>query len=118
MAEGFARKFGPAEFEIFSAGSQPAQKLNPMAVEAMKELGIDISSQKPKGFDAPPNGMFDLVVGLGCGDRCPVQRAKRLINWEIPNPKGLPIEQVRPIRDQIEKQVRGLLAELKNPPAL
>lgn len=113
MAEGFAKKFGPAEFEIFSAGSQPAQKLNPMAVKALQERGIDISSQKPKGFNALPGGMFDLVVGMGCGDRCPVQRAKRLINWETPNPKGLPIEQVRPIRDQIEAQVRSLLSEIQ-----
>lgn len=115
MAEGFARQLAPAGTEILSAGSRPAQVLNPVAVAAMQEKGIDIRGQRPKGFDALPEGLLDVLVGMGCGDACPVQRAKRVVQWEIPNPKGLPIEQVRPIRDQIEHQVKTLLQELSSP---
>lgn len=112
MAEGFAKRLAPTGVEIFSAGSTPAQRLNPVAVEAMREKGIDISRQTPKGLDALPDGMLDVVVGMGCGDACPVHRAKRVVTWEISNPKGQPIETVRQIRDQIEGHVKRLLAEV------
>ena len=108
MAEGFARTLSPEGVEIFSAGSAPAKALNPAAVEAMRERGIDIGSQLPKGFDALPEGFFDLVVGMGCGDACPIQRTKRILAWEIPNPKEQSLEAVRQIRDQIEAKVQDL----------
>ena len=108
MAEGFARALAPTGVEVFSTGSAPAKTLNPAAVEAMAERGIDIGSQLPKGFDALPEGSFDLVVGMGCGDACPIQRAKQVLAWEIPNPKGQSLEAVRQIRDQIETKVQDL----------
>ena len=110
MAEGFARALAPEGVELFSAGSAPAKTLNPAAVEAMWERGIDIASHLPKGLDALPEGSFDLVVGMGCGDACPIQRAKRVLAWEIPNPKGQPIEAVRQIRDLIEAKVQDLFS--------
>ena len=88
IAEGFAKALAPEGTEIFSAGSTPAKSLNPTVLEAMWERGIDIHDQKPKGFDVLPEGSFDLVVGMGCGDACPVTRAKRVLSWEIQNPKG------------------------------
>ncbi len=109
MAEGFAKALAPAGVEILSAGSAPAKALNPAAVEAMREKGIDISAQVPKGLGDLPEGIFDWVVGMGCGDACPVHRAKKILDWEIPNPKGQPIEVVRRIRDQIELRVKELL---------
>ena len=111
MAEGFAKTMASPGTEIYSAGSHPAQKLNPVAVEAMKEKSIDISAQSPKGLEALPEGVFDLVVGMGCGDVCPVHRARRTLQWEIPNPKSQPIDTVRRIRDQIEANVRNLLSK-------
>lgn len=116
MAEGFAKAYAPPGMEIFSAGSTPAQKLNSVAGEAMKERGIDISHQEPKGIDALADGTFDVVVGMGCGDACPAQRAKQVFTWEVPNPKGQPIEVVREIRDQIETQVQILMEEIRHGP--
>ena len=116
MAEGFARTLAPPGTEIFSAGSTPGKRLNPAAVEAMREKGIDISHQKPKGIDDLPLGVFDLVAGMGCGDACPTHRAKRVVPWEIPNPKDQPIEVVREIRDQIERKVRTLLEGIRHGP--
>ena len=115
MAEGFAQTYAPPGTEIFSAGSTPAQKLNPVAVEAMREKGIEIGRQIPKGMDSLPQDPFDVAVAMGCGDACPAHRANRIIPWDIPNPKNQPIEAVREIRDQIEQKVRLLLAELQAP---
>lgn len=124
MAEGFARKLAPPGVEIYSAGSQPAAQVNPIAVEAMQERGIDIRKAKPKGFADLPEGLFDIVVGMGCGDAllsresaqggqaCPTAKAKQVISWEIPNPKGQSIEAVRQIRDTIESKVKALLKEV------
>ena len=112
MAEGFAKKFSPPGIEIFSAGSRPAQALDSVAVEVMGERGIDIRAQVPKGLEALPAETFDLVVGMGCGDVCPTHRSRRTILLEIPNPKGQPIEAVRSIRDEIERNVRSLLSGL------
>ena len=110
MAEGFAKALAPSGMEIFSAGSAPAKDLNPAAVEAMWEKGIDISTQVPKGLNDLPEGIFDLIVGMGCGDACPAHRAKRVITWDIPNPKGESIETVRQIRDRIESRVNEFLS--------
>ncbi len=111
MAEGFARAIAPPGAKIFSAGSLPAERLNPAAIEAMWERGIDISGQTPKGLATLPEDLFDMVVGMGCADACPAHRAKRAVTWEIPDPKGQPMETVRQIRDQIETQVKKLFSE-------
>ena len=112
MAQAFARKMAPPGVEIYSAGSRPAESVHPAAVDAMREKGLDISSEKPKGFGDLPAVVFDVAVGLGCGDACPVTLAKKVLAWEIPNPKGQPIEEVRRIRNEIERQVGILLRSL------
>jgi protein-tyrosine-phosphatase len=115
MAEGFAKALAPSGVEIFSAGSTPAKALNPAAVEAMREKGIDIAAQVPKGLNDLSEGTFDWVVGMGCGDACPSHRAKKILTWDIPNPKGQPIEVVRQIRDRIESRVKELLETAARP---
>lgn len=112
MAEGFARALAPPGAEVLSAGSQPAAALNPLVVEAMREKGIDIGRQNPKGLEALPPGVFDVVVGMGCGDACPAAtRAKQVLTWEIPDSKGQTIEAIRKIRDRIEEKIRALFNE-------
>lgn len=112
IAEAFARRFAPAGVEIMSAGSRPAASLNPTVVEAMRERGFDLSEKSPRGLETLAKERFDVVVGMGCGDACPAQPGARTITWEIPDPKGQPLETVREIRDQIEKKVEALIAEL------
>ena len=110
MAEAFARRLAPAGVEVFSAGSRPAASVNPAVVEAMRERGLDLGGKIPKGLDALTEERFDVMVGMGCGDACPVRPgAKRTVAWDIPDPKGQPLERVREIRDQIEGKVRELL---------
>ena len=111
MAEGFANTLAQPGTEIFSAGSQPVQQLNPVAVEAMQEKGVNISQQHPKGLLDLPEGVFDLVVGMGCGDVCPAHRTKKTLAWDIPDPKNQSIETVRQIRGQIETNVQQLLTQ-------
>ena len=113
MAEAFGRVLAPSGIEIFSAGSRPGKAVHPATLEAMRERGIDLSRQVPKGFDSLPEGTFDVMVGMGCGDACPIGRAKRVVSWEIQNPKDQPIETVRRIRDEIESRVKQLLQELR-----
>ncbi|MCM8794445.1 MAG: arsenate reductase ArsC [Candidatus Omnitrophica bacterium] len=112
MAEAFAKEMAPPGCAVFSAGSKPAACVHPIVAEAMLERGIDIRDKKPKGLGDLPVKSFDLAVGMGCGDACPVGLAKKMVSWDIPNPKGLSIESVRPIRDLIEEKVRSLLKEL------
>ena len=111
MAEAFARKLGPPDAEVFSAGSRPAKEINASAAEIMQEAGIDLSSQIPKGLESLPGGIFDVAVQMGCGDTCPTHRAKKILSWEIPDPKGQSKEVMRKIRDLIEEKVRSLLSE-------
>lgn len=112
MAEAFARKWGPPGVEVFSAGSRPAASVHSAVAEVMREVGLEIGRSRPKGLGDLPAGLFDLAVGMGCGDACPAERFKRMIQWEIPNPKDQPIDEVRRIRDRIEAEVRELLREL------
>jgi protein-tyrosine-phosphatase len=102
MAEAFARKLG---LEAYSCGSSPAETINPVAVEAMQEKGIDLSSREPKGFPAVPRA--DVVVTMGCGDACPYLPARKF-DWELSDPRGEDLEKVRAIRDEIERRVRDL----------
>jgi len=108
MAEGFAKQFGKGIFEPYSAGSKPSGKVDPMAVEAMKEADIDISSQKSKGFNDLSIKEFDMVITLGCGDVCPFVPAKEHVEWKINDPKGKDIEYFRIVRDNIQGHVKKL----------
>lgn len=112
MAEAFARRLGGEEVEAHSAGSRPSGRVHPRAVQFMEELGYDLSRQGSKSVDDVPPGSFDAVVSMGCGDACPHVPALRRLEWEIPDPKDLPDEEFRRVRDQIGERVKELLAEL------
>jgi protein-tyrosine-phosphatase len=109
MAEAFARIHGAGKVEAFSAGSKPSGKINPKAIEAMKELGYDLASHHSKSLADIAGQDFDIAVTMGCGDNCPFIRARQRIDWLIPDPKELPPEQFREVRDLIEKKVKELL---------
>ena len=113
MAEAFAKKFGKDRFEVFSAGNKPASNINPVVVEAMKEVGIDISNNKPKLLTAKMALDVDLIVTMGCNDQgiCPGPFFKPTIDWKLQDPKGKPIALVREIRDEIEHKVKRLIEE-------
>ena len=106
------RSLGGEAVQVYSAGSAPADHINPMAVNAMAEVGIDITNQQPKKWTDDMVQEVDVIVSMGCGDTCPVYPGKRYIDWEIDDPAGQEIEMVRVVRDQIERYVRELLAEL------
>ena len=97
---------------VASAGSEPASEVNPSVVAAMAEIGLDISREVPKRLAAGQAEAADVVVTMGCGDACPVFPGTRYLDWELPDPAGLTVEQVRPIRDEITRLVAGLVAEL------
>jgi arsenate reductase (thioredoxin) len=112
MAEAFACIHAAGKVEAFSAGSRPSGTINPRAVEAMRELGYDLRTHKSKSLEEIPNTEFDFVATMGCGDECPFVRAKKREDWAIPDPKNLPIEEFRVVRDLIEKQVLAILKNL------
>ena len=112
MAEAFARIHGAGKVEAYSAGSRPSGKINPKAVESMKELGYDLTGHTSKGLDQFNGQDFDVAVTMGCGDECPLVLAKRREEWQIPDPKELPPERFREVRDTIEVKVKELLTKL------
>ena len=101
---------------VTSAGSQPANRLNPAVVAAMAEIGLDISDEFPKPLTTGKVQAADVVITMGCGDACPIYPGKRYEDWDLPDPAGLPVEQVRPIRDDIARRVQQLLSGLVNEP--
>ena len=113
MAEAFAKQYGKDKFIASSAGNKPAERVNPTVVEAMKEKGIDISTNTPKLITFQMAQDADLIVTMGCNDQgiCPGPFFKPTIDWALEDPKGKPIEKVREIRDEIERRVRKLLAQ-------
>jgi arsenate reductase len=111
-----AREAGGA-VRVTSAGSDPAEQVNPAVAAAMAEVGVDISRVVPKPLGAGQAEAADIVITMGCGDACPVFPGQRYLVWELPDPAGLTVEQVRPIRDDIAVRVRALLAELGVGPA-
>jgi arsenate reductase len=111
MAEAFARIHGGARVEAASAGSRPSGRVNPRAVDAMKEIGYDLTSHASKALDEFNGQEFDAAVTMGCGDACPLVRAKRRVDWQIPDPKEMSPEQFRQVRDLIEIKVKELLNE-------
>lgn len=112
MAAGFMRSLSEGRVEVLSAGSLPATSLNPVAVEAMAEVGIDIAAESPKLLADAAVRASDVVITMGCGDTCPFYPGKRYLDWQLRDPAGLPLEDVRTIRDQIRTMVEQLLAEL------
>jgi protein-tyrosine-phosphatase len=112
MAEAFARTHGRGLVEAFSAGSRPSGKINPKAAEAMRELGYDLTKHASKSLSDLPDVEFDLAVTMGCGDECPLVRAKSRIDWSIPDPRGMTPAEFREVRNLIERRVEALLKEL------
>jgi arsenate reductase len=112
MAAGFMRELGQGRVEVLSAGSAPKDSINPIAVEAMAELGIDISSNTPKVLTPEAVQESDAVITMGCGDACPFYPGKRYEDWVLEDPAGQGIEPVRVIRDEIKRRVEILLSEL------
>jgi arsenate reductase len=112
MAAGFARSLSDGKVNIFSGGSEPAASVNPVAVEAMREVGIDISQYQPQRFTEELLQEVDVVVTMGCGDTCPYIPGKRYVDWPLDDPKGQPVEVVRRIRDDIKIRVEELLSQL------
>jgi arsenate reductase len=109
MAAGFARTLGGDRVEVFSAGSEPADAINQVAVQAMAEEGIDIAGTEPAILTPDAVRAADVVITMGCGDACPVFPGKRYEDWELTDPAGLGIDDVRPIRDEIRGRVEALL---------
>ena len=112
MAAGYLRALAGDRVEVRSAGSEPGNALNPIAVQAMAEDGIDISAGSPALLTTEAVQESDVVITMGCGDTCPVFPGKRYEDWDLTDPAGRPIDEVRPIRDQIKERVRALIAEL------
>jgi protein-tyrosine-phosphatase len=112
MAAGFMRELGGERVEVLSAGSAPKDSINPVAVEAMLELGIDIANQKPKILTPEAVQQSDVVITMGCGDACPYYPGKRYEDWKLDDPAGQGIEPVRVIRDEIKARVEVLLSEI------
>jgi protein-tyrosine-phosphatase len=112
MAAGFMRSLAGEAVDVFSGGSEPAESVNRAAVEAMAEKGIDISGEIPQPWADEIIRAADVVVTMGCGDACPIFPGKRYVDWEVGDPAGKALEEVRPIRDDLELRVRGLMAEL------
>lgn len=112
MAMGFFKHLAGSRAAVYSGGSQPADEVNPVAVAAMAEKGIDIATEHPKQWTADMLQEANVVVSMGCGDTCAVLPGRRYEEWVLPDPAGQPLEAVRPIRDEIEQRVRTLLGQL------
>lgn len=117
MAAGWMRRLGGEGVDVFSGGSEPAEEVNRAAVAVMAEKGIDIGGEIPQPWADEIVRAADVVVTMGCGDACPVFPGKRYLDWELEDPAGKAVEEVRPIRDDLERRVRDLLVELGVEPA-
>ncbi len=114
MAEGFFSKYAPEGFETMSAGTKPTSHINPLAIQAMNEIGIDISKQKSKDLTEDMMRNSDKIINMGCMDKnfCPALFIPKLIDWGIEDPKDKPIEKVREIRDEIERRIKELARDI------
>jgi arsenate reductase len=112
MAEAFAKIHGKGKVEAYSSGSRPSGKVNPKAIDAMKELGYDLTTHSSKSLDEIPDVEYDFVATMGCGDECPFVRAKLREDWQIPDPKHLEPEEFRKVRDLIEQKVKEMLERI------
>ena len=112
MAAAFLTHLAGERVQVRSAGSAPAATVNPAVVDALAEVGIDVSAEIPKVLTVEAVQASDVVITMGCGDTCPVLPGKRYLDWELRDPAGQGVDVVRPIRDEIEKRIRGLVAEI------
>ena len=112
MAAGWLQRLAGDRIEVFSGGSDPASEVNPAAIQAMAEVGINIANEYPKPWTHEVIQAADMIVTMGCGDSCPIFPGKRYEDWELTDPLGKPVEEVRAIRDEIKQRVETLLAEL------
>ena len=112
MAAALLERHAAGRVTVLSAGSEPGGSLNPAVVEAMREVGIDLTGRRPRRLDTDDVEASDVVITMGCGDTCPVFLGKRYLDWQLPDPAGQPLAAVRGIRDDIDRRVRALLAEL------
>jgi arsenate reductase (thioredoxin) len=112
MAAGWMRQLAGDRIDVFSGGSEPAESVNRAAVAAMAEKGIDIASEVPQPWSDEIIRAADVIVTMGCGDACPIYPGRRYVDWELDDPAGKGLEDVRPIRDELERRVRDLMAEL------
>jgi arsenate reductase (thioredoxin) len=112
MAAGYLKHLAGDRVEMLSAGSEPKDQINPVAVEAMAEEGIDIANNTPKVLTTEAVAASDVVITMGCGDTCPIFPGKRYEDWELDDPAGQGIESVRPIRDDIRRRIEALVGEL------
>lgn len=112
MAAALLQRAGEGKVDVHSAGSEPAAQINPGVRDAMAEVGIDLSSEVPKSLTDEAVMSADVVVTMGCGDACPVYPGKRYLDWELDDPAGKTIDEIRPIRDEIDRRVKALLEEL------
>ncbi len=109
---GLLKPLDKERLEVYSAGSSPSSQIDPLVIEVMKEKGIDLSGKRPKGLNDLPPIEMDYLITMGCEETCPAVLAKKIIEWEIPDPKGKPIDEVRRIRDMLEAKVKMLLEEV------
>ncbi|HVV74667.1 MAG TPA: arsenate reductase ArsC [Mycobacteriales bacterium] len=116
MAAALLNRYAGGRVDVRSAGSAPAESLNPAVVKVMRELGIDLGAEHPKLLTIDAVEASDVVITMGCGDTCPVFPGKRYLDWTLDDPAGLPADQVRPIRDEIDQRVRALVDELVGAP--
>ena len=112
MAAALLHHHAAGRVTVRSAGSAPADTINPAVVQAMAEIGLDLSREYPRPLTGDAVHAADVVITMGCGDACPVFPGKRYLDWDLPDPAGKPLDQVRPIRDEIDRRVTTLLADL------
>jgi len=112
MAAGLLSKLGGERVRVRSAGSEPADRINPAVAQAMEEVGVDLSAEHPKPLRDDSVRAADVVITMGCGDACPIYPGKRYEDWELDDPSGMGVDAVREIRDDIERRVRALMVEL------
>ena len=117
MAAGFLRALSGGAVEVRSAGSVPADRVNPVAVEAMAEVGVDLAAEQPEVLTTDAVRASDVVITMGCGDACPIFPGKRYEDWDLADPAGQGLDAVRPIRDEIKQRITALIADLLPPPA-
>jgi protein-tyrosine-phosphatase len=112
MAAALLNRYGRGRISVRSAGSEPAEHVNPVVAAAMSEVGLDITAELPKPLTGEAVQAADVVITMGCGDACPIYPGKRYLDWALDDPAGKTLEQVRPIRDEIDRRVRTLAADL------
>jgi arsenate reductase (thioredoxin) len=112
MAAAFLSQLGDGRIDVRSAGSTPAEEIHPVVVQAMEEVGIDLSAERPKRIDDDVVRASDVVITMGCGDACPIYPGKRYEDWQVEDPSGRSLEEVRGIRDDLERRVSELVSDL------